>query len=69
MRSSVRYEIGLFRPGVEDPAAIGWFVHVFVDRDTRRAAEIPASVREALERLSVETGDPDGEGAAATRED
>jgi acyl-CoA thioester hydrolase len=68
-RSSVRYEIGLFRPGVEDPAAIGWFVHVFVDRGTRRSAEVPASVREALERLSVETGDPDGEGAAATRED
>ena len=63
-RSSVRYEIGLFRPGVEDPAAIGWFVHVFVDRDTRRAAEIPAPVREALDRLSVE----DDESVAAVPE-
>ena len=53
-RSSVRYEIGLFRSGVEEPAAIGWFVHVFVDRETRRATEIPGSVRDALERLSVE---------------
>jgi acyl-CoA thioesterase FadM len=27
---------------------------VFVDRETRRATEIPGSVRDALERLSVE---------------
>ena len=56
-RSSVRYEIGLFRSGVEDPAATGWFVHVFVDRDGRRPAEIPASIRTALERL-VADGPP-----------
>jgi acyl-CoA thioester hydrolase len=51
-RSSVRYEIGLFG---EDGglAATGWFVHVFVDRSSRRPAEIPASVRAALERLLV----------------
>lgn len=53
-RSSVRYEIGLFRQGVEEPAAEGWFVHVFVDRETRRPAEIPAGVRASLERLVVE---------------
>ena len=49
-RSSVRYEIGLFGEdgGV---AATGWFVHVFVDRASRRPAEIPAAVRSALERL------------------
>jgi acyl-CoA thioester hydrolase len=49
-RSSVRYEIGLFG---EDGAlaATGWFVHVFVARDSRRPAEIPAAVRAALERL------------------
>jgi acyl-CoA thioesterase FadM len=28
---------------------------VFVDRETRRPAEIPAGVRAALERLVVET--------------
>ena len=52
-RSSVRYEIGLFRQGVEEPAAEGWFVHVFVDREQRRPAEIPAQLRAALERLVV----------------
>jgi len=52
-RSSVRYEIGLFRAGEEPPAATGWFVHVFVARETRRPAEIPAGLREALGRLAV----------------
>jgi len=51
-RSSVRYEIALFRPEAgEEPAATGWFVHVFVDRDTRRSVDIPAPIRTALERL------------------
>jgi len=53
-RTSVRYEIGLFRHGVDEPAAEGWFVHVFVDRETRRPVAIPAGVRAALERLVVE---------------
>lgn len=52
-RSSVRYEIGLFGQGVAEPAAEGWFVHVFVDRETRRPVEIPAPLRAALERLVV----------------
>jgi acyl-CoA thioester hydrolase len=50
-RSSVRYEIGLFRADAQ-PAATGWFVHVFVDRDSRRAVDIPAPIRTALERLA-----------------
>jgi acyl-CoA thioester hydrolase len=50
-RTSVTYEIGLFREGVAEPAATGWFVHVFVDRATRRPAAPPARLREALERL------------------
>jgi acyl-CoA thioester hydrolase len=49
-RSSVRYEIGLFGEGGA-PAATGWFVHVFVDRASRRPADIPARVRVSLERL------------------
>jgi len=52
-RSSVRYEIGLFPEHDDAPAATGWFVHVFVDRETRRAVEIPPRLREALERLVV----------------
>jgi acyl-CoA thioester hydrolase len=53
-RSSVRYEIGIFRRGVDEPAATGWFVHVFVGRDDRRPVPIPDRIREALERLAVE---------------
>jgi acyl-CoA thioester hydrolase len=53
-RSSVRYEIGLFRPGTEHPVASGWFVHVFVDRAERRPVELPPELRAALERLRVE---------------
>jgi acyl-CoA thioester hydrolase len=52
-RSSVRYEIGLFGEGAVEPAATGWFVHVFVDRARRRPAEIPPRVRAALERLAA----------------
>jgi acyl-CoA thioester hydrolase len=53
-RSSVRYEIELYRRGEEEPAAEGWFVHVFVDRAERRPAQIPAGIRSSLERLVVE---------------
>ena len=52
-RSSVRYEIGLFGEGAAQPAAEGWFVHVFVDRADRRPHGIPPGVRAALERLVV----------------
>ncbi len=53
-RSSVRYEIGLFRQGFSEAAATGWFVHVFVSREDRRSTEIPSELRRALERLQVE---------------
>ena len=51
--SSVRYEIGLFAAGVEAPAATGWFVHVFVDRESRRPQPLPAELRAALERIAA----------------
>lgn len=51
--SSVRYEIGLFRLGEEEPAATGHFVHVFVDRANRRPVPIPLPIRTALQRLVV----------------
>ena len=53
-RSSVRYGIGLFIEGEPLPAAEGWFVHVFVDRETRRSAPITDSMRRALETLLQE---------------
>jgi acyl-CoA thioester hydrolase len=52
-RSSVRYEIGIFRRGDEEAAAYGHFVHVFVDRATRRPTPVPDSIRGALERIRV----------------
>jgi acyl-CoA thioester hydrolase len=51
--SSVRYEIELYVKGDGEPIAEGWFVHVFVDRGDRRPREIPAGIRESLERLLV----------------
>lgn len=52
--SSVRYEIGLFRAGIEAPAATGHFVHVFVDRITRRPVPLDARARETLSRLMTD---------------
>ncbi|MES0875276.1 acyl-CoA thioesterase [Sinimarinibacterium thermocellulolyticum] len=51
--SSVRYEIGLFREHSPTAAAEGWFVHVFVDRATRRPTPLPGPMRNALQRLLV----------------
>lgn len=52
-RSSVRYEIGLFRQGHDAPAATGHFVHVFVERATQRPTAIPDSIRMVLAALLV----------------
>jgi acyl-CoA thioester hydrolase len=49
--SSVRYEIGLFRNDEETAAAQGHFVHVYVDRETRRPAGLPVEMRNALEQI------------------
>lgn len=51
--SSVRYEIALFREGIEAPAATGHFVHVFVDRATRRPAPLDETARSILGRLMI----------------
>ncbi|MEA2403895.1 MAG: acyl-CoA thioester hydrolase [Thermoleophilaceae bacterium] len=51
--SSVRYELGLFSQGADEPAATGHFVHVFVDRESRRPTEMPERLRDSLERLIV----------------
>jgi len=52
-RSSVRYEVGLFAQGVDESAAGGHFVHVYVDRATRRPVELPAALRSALQPLVI----------------
>ena len=52
-RSSVRYELGIFVAGADQPSAEGHFVHVFVDRASRKSVELPGAVRNALEKLVV----------------
>jgi acyl-CoA thioester hydrolase len=49
--SSVRYEIGLFRNDEQTASAQGCFIHVYVDRATRRATFLPADLRSALEKI------------------
>ena len=49
--SSVRYEIGLFAQGAALTAAKGHFVHVYVDRITRRPVSIGPALRNVLEAL------------------
>jgi acyl-CoA thioester hydrolase len=51
--SSVRYQIGLFAPGQPLTAAAGHFVHVYVDRATRRPVDLPAPLRAALQALTL----------------
>ncbi len=46
--SSVRYEIGLFAQGAELSAAAGHFVHVYVDRATRRPVPLSTALKTAL---------------------
>jgi acyl-CoA thioester hydrolase len=49
--SSVRYEVGLFSGDNEIAAAQGHFIHVYVDRATRRPVPLPEPLRRALEPL------------------
>jgi len=49
--SSVHYAIGIFHGEVL--CALGSFVHVFVNRATRKPTPIPAPIREALSRIAV----------------
>ena len=51
--SSVRYEIGLFKNDSLAATAQGHFVHVYVDRASRRSTPLPANFRAALEKLLV----------------
>ena len=50
--SSVRYEVGLFAQGDDKTAARGHFVHVYVDRETRRPVPLPNAFKTFLETLT-----------------
>ncbi len=54
-KSSVRYEIGIFRNDDETAAAQGYFVHVYVDRaGNRPVPALPEVLREVLQPLLVD---------------
>jgi acyl-CoA thioester hydrolase len=50
--SSVRYEVGLFAQGQPLTAAKGHFVHVYVNRATRRPVALPEKLKSVLEALT-----------------
>lgn len=50
--SSVHYEVGLFAQGEPLTAAKGHFVHVYVDRETRRPVPLPPDLKSVLEQLT-----------------
>ncbi|WP_279480061.1 thioesterase family protein [Aureimonas sp. SK2] len=49
--SSIRYEIGIFRNDEDLAAAEGLFVHIHIDKATRRPAPVPDILRDALKAL------------------
>jgi len=51
--SSVRYEVGLFANDSTTASAQGYFVHVYVDRVSRRPVPLPPALRDALETLQT----------------
>jgi acyl-CoA thioester hydrolase len=50
--SSVRYEVGLFAQGEPLTAARGHFVHVYVNKESRRPQPLPDNFIQVLEKLS-----------------
>lgn len=50
--SSIRYELAIFREGSDEAVAEGHFVHVYVDRDTRKPTSLPDAFRNALQALT-----------------
>ncbi|WP_447669014.1 acyl-CoA thioesterase [Methylobacterium sp. A54F] len=59
-RTSVRYEVGLFRGAEAEAAAEGHFVHVYVDRESRRPVPLPEPLRAALAGLVTGPGSAAG---------
>ena len=57
-RSSVSYEIALFRQGDDEAAATGRFVHVWVDRVARRPVPVPDAIRASLQPLCANGSAP-----------
>ena len=56
--SSVRYEIGLFADDAPTSAASGHFVHVYVDRATRRPVPLPPALKAVLQSWMLPPSNP-----------
>lgn len=51
--TSITYEVALFRPGEDIPAADGDWVHVWVDRASERPVVMPEDLRAVMTRHRV----------------
>ena len=51
--SSITYALGLFDAELEELAALGHWVHVYIDRTSRSPVSIPAAVRDLLARAEM----------------
>ena len=51
--SSIRYEVGVFRNDDQTASAQGYFVHVYVDRESNRPVPMPAALVKAAELLRL----------------
>ena len=49
--SSVRYDVGIFRNDEQAASAQGYFIHVYVDRDTNKPVPLPDKLKAALKAL------------------
>jgi acyl-CoA thioester hydrolase len=56
-RSSVRYEIGVFRNDEDVASAEGHFVHVFVERGAQKPVRIPDEARVKLQMIAAPGAD------------
>lgn len=46
--SSLTYDLAIFKQGQQNASAQGQFVHVFVERETKKSTSIPQGMRDAL---------------------
>ena len=52
--SSIRYEILLYGEGSHEPAAKGYFVHVYVDRESHRPVSLPDKLKTAVANIHIQ---------------
>ncbi|ESK91784.1 thioesterase family protein [Moniliophthora roreri MCA 2997] len=53
-KTSVTYEVAIFKAGQDNPSAVGGYTHVFVDRERRKSTEMAEGTRAGLRKILVE---------------